>query len=198
MIEYLRLLWGYILADTMEVLPYVWPGLAAFAVSLIGVWILFHALIPGKERRGQAIAMSFLVGYSVVVLSIAFLSREAGSRTGVDWLPFSIMGISVRGDAWVCENVLFFIPYGFLLPLLSKRLRNILSVAGVGLLLSMVIEISQFLTKRGHIQTDDLITNVVGTVVGVLLFRGCRRIGAVCYAGVMGMGRKGRGHASGR
>ena len=49
-----------------------------------------------------------------MLLFITFLSREPGSRDGIDWMPFSTLGSGPRGDAFVLENVLLFVPFGVL------------------------------------------------------------------------------------
>jgi glycopeptide antibiotics resistance protein len=39
---------------------------------------------------------------------------------------------------------------------------------GAGFLFSMAIEVSQLLTKRGYFQTDDILTNVLGSIIGYI------------------------------
>lgn len=46
----------------------------------------------------------------------------------------------------------------------------------VGLLVSASTEIMQYIFSKGLFEIDDLFNNTIGTVVGVLLFKLCKRI----------------------
>ena len=72
-------------------------------------------------------------------------------------------------------NIGWFIPFGFLLPLLSKKNSLIFTVA-TGLLFSFFIEAVQFVFYKGVAELDDLILNVFGTVIGCLLHKMARKI----------------------
>ena len=62
-------------------------------------------------------------------------------------------------------NTLLFMPWGFFLPLLWRRFRRILPVAGMCLLLTCFIEGTQlFIGRTGDV--DDLILNLCGVILG--------------------------------
>ncbi|MBQ9031145.1 MAG: VanZ family protein [Parasporobacterium sp.] len=67
-------------------------------------------------------------------------------------------------------NILLFIPFGVLLPLIWRNLQKVWQVILTGFLLSVVVELSQLLNHRST-DIDDLILNVFGTFIGILLFR---------------------------
>jgi glycopeptide antibiotics resistance protein len=73
-------------------------------------------------------------------------------------------------------NVVAFMPMGFLLPLVFKRLsgffRAVLTTAGA----SLVIEIAQYVTGVGAADIDDIILNTLGGVLGFLIFLVCRSL----------------------
>lgn len=123
-----------------------------------------------KPSAPRAPVMAFCV-YMAVMLVITFWSRESGSRAGVmDLEPFSTWGINSRNNAFVIENVLLFIPYGFLfcwnLPRKGRVFRCVLS----GAALSLGIEIMQLATGRGYFQLDDIMTNALGAFIGAVVF----------------------------
>lgn len=64
----------------------------------------------------------------------------------------------------VIENLLIFVPFGIYLKMLNKGNKKIILY---GFLFSLVLEISQFIFKIGATDITDLITNTVGTVIGV-------------------------------
>ena len=68
-------------------------------------------------------------------------------------------------------NILLFVPLGFLCPLISKHYRSIKNTFFIGLGLSVAIEVVQLFTLYRATDIDDLITNVVGTLIGYFCFR---------------------------
>ena len=62
-------------------------------------------------------------------------------------------------------NVLAFMPFGFLLPLIWKNFRNAKKVVLMGFLMSLAIEICQLFNIRTT-DIDDLLMNTLGTLVG--------------------------------
>lgn len=66
-------------------------------------------------------------------------------------------------------NIILFMPLGFLLPFMSRRLRNPLAVVTAGFVFSACIEASQLLNLRAT-DIDDLIMNTAGTAAGFLIW----------------------------
>ena len=125
--------------------------------------------------------LSFGLGYCFVLAIITLLSREAGSRDGLDLLPFATLGRGAASDAYVVENVLLFIPFGFLLAYIFPGIKSGLKAAVIGLAVSLLIETTQYLTGCGYAQTDDLLTNMLGAWIGYLVYRGLKRLGDRLY-----------------
>lgn len=65
-------------------------------------------------------------------------------------------------------NVIMFIPFGFMVPLIWQKMRTLPYITVVGFLFSLLIELSQLLSRRGT-DVDDLIMNTLGAVIGYLL-----------------------------
>jgi glycopeptide antibiotics resistance protein len=68
-------------------------------------------------------------------------------------------------------NIFFFSPFGFLLPYLTGRFQSIPRIALCGLLLSVIIEASQFIFAVGETEADDLLLNTLGVVIGFVVYR---------------------------
>ncbi|MCM1120435.1 MAG: VanZ family protein [bacterium] len=160
----------YIISDMVATLSYLPYGIIAglFAVVILGG---FNA---GRRKRGKdtvsLTATTCLVMYVAVMLAITYFSRESGSRIGIDLELFSTWGINKRNNAYVVENVLLFIPYGFLLPWARVRQRRFLWNLLTGALTSTGIECMQLITGRGYFQIDDILTNILGTILGYLFY----------------------------
>jgi glycopeptide antibiotics resistance protein len=67
-------------------------------------------------------------------------------------------------------NILLFIPYGFLLPLIWPNINKLKYVLLSGVSFSLLIEISQSINNR-RTDIDDLLMNTLGALLGYLLFK---------------------------
>lgn len=126
--------------------------------------------------KSRLTAWTIFLSYILVIFHTVFLSRESGSREAVSLFPFETWGHTLYAHAYFIENIIMFIPFGILLPILFKRIRRVLNCVGLGFLNSCVIEIAQFVTRRGYLQLDDVITNTVGALIGWLIWRGAGKI----------------------
>jgi glycopeptide antibiotics resistance protein len=67
-------------------------------------------------------------------------------------------------------NMVGFIPFGFLLPLLLPWFRNIFKVLLSGFLLSLAFETAQLIFGLGVFDVDDLILNTCGSFAGYIFY----------------------------
>ena len=63
-----------------------------------------------------------------------------------------------------------FIPFGFFLPLVFRRCKNVFLTVLLGFEASLLAEILQLVTKVGSFDVDDLLLNTMGTLAGYLFF----------------------------
>ena len=73
-------------------------------------------------------------------------------------------------------NVIGFIPFGFILPVLSKELRKGGSVVFYGMAMSVIVEAMQLFGRVGSCDIDDVLLNTLGAFIGYLLFHVCNFI----------------------
>ena len=73
-------------------------------------------------------------------------------------------------------NVVCFMPLGFVLPILSNRKWGLIRITIISFLASLVIEITQLVTKLGSCDVDDIIMNTLGGFLGYILFVICSSI----------------------
>ena len=66
-------------------------------------------------------------------------------------------------------NVLIFMPFGFMEPLASNK-RSFWATLIDGCLVSLAVEIFQFITKVGRFDVDDLMLNTIGVALGYMCF----------------------------
>ena len=160
----LKYLWKDLL-DTVRYLPF------GLIVGLQFAIILYVYYAIRKKRPNGAGARVLYFIYVVIVLCITLFSRESGSRDGFDLELFSTWGINDRNNAYVVENILLFIPYGFVSAWAFRWMRKLFPCAVFGLGTSLLIECVQYVTKRGYFQIDDILTNLLGSIIGYFIFR---------------------------
>ncbi|MRT18404.1 VanZ family protein, partial [Vitellibacter sp. q18] len=68
-------------------------------------------------------------------------------------------------------NILLFVPLGFLCPLISKTFERLRNTFLIGFGLSLFIETIQLFTLHRATDIDDLLTNVIGTIIGYFCFK---------------------------
>ena len=91
------------------------------------------------------------------------------------WLVVQLVPLHVPPVSFVL-NIAMFVPFGLLVPLLWPRAGSIGRVAGLSLVASTVIELTQlalWLTLGNHrtVDVNDLIANTVGGVLGLIALR---------------------------
>lgn len=75
-------------------------------------------------------------------------------------------------------NVLIFLPFGMLVPFITKRFKKFWSVALLAFELSVLVELVQLVTKVGSCDVDDILLNTIGGMLGFVCYAiavRCRR-----------------------
>lgn len=181
-------LYNCIFNDIHDVLIYLKDGIRVgviYAVLLGVVSCLIYSIKAKKKRSEKSmskcrfiwhfIGSTLFVIYFFVLCNIVYFSREPGSRIGVDMRLFSTWGTTSQEHAYVIENVILFIPFGFLFPACLPKKISVLTVFA-GALCSVCIEYIQYRTGSGYCQIDDIVTNTLGALMGYIVFAICRAI----------------------
>ena len=109
----------------------------------------------GEKRQKVMIAL-----YIFFILWVTLFTREPRAARIVKGLFWEIeMGY------WnnIIQNILLFIPLGFLIG--GKR--GIIA----GVLLSIGIELTQYIAVLGYCELDDVLNNTIGAAIGALLYK---------------------------
>lgn len=67
-------------------------------------------------------------------------------------------------------NIICFVPFGFVLPIMSNKQRGIFKITVLTFLTSLLVELIQLLSKVGSCDVDDIILNTLGGFLGYVLF----------------------------
>lgn len=119
-----------------------------------------------------------LAEWMFLVLCAIVFFREASAERGYNLMPFwsywdygeHSYFMEMFGENIL--NVLLFMPIGFLAGcgLRGMTFKKVLLIGGG---LSVFIELLQFVFKKGFCETDDVIHNVLGCIIGYGLWRVC-------------------------
>ncbi len=149
----------------------------------IGVIVFLLSLFLDRDNaRGRywiAVWRGALAAYVFFILAITLLTRRSFGMMLIKPIPlWSWYHVIINVARWyyVKENILniiLFVPYGFLAGVLW-RIRAGRALL-IGVVSSFVIEILQLVTHRGYFEWDDMIHNMLGFLIGVLVINAVRR-----------------------
>ena len=163
----------------------IWAMTKSFVISLpISIFIGFISwLILSKlEKKNEVIrerkwAAVGLITYFMILIQMGLLSRPFGSTREIKWIPFNTPGGDYLIVLYSLANLVYFIPLGLLLAsVFKKTINNVFKAGLAALIVSLFIEIMQFLLACGTSEVEDLIMNVAGGIVGYLIYKGTIKI----------------------
>lgn len=121
----------------------------------------------------RRLSNSILIVYIFILLSITLFSRRSGYyRT--NFIPFRTYQKGLTDQ--IKYNILAFIPIG----VLPKRKWK-----WIGPALSVIIELIQLLFHKGQCDIDDLISNTIGVIIGILISFMVKQIARGSYKDIM-------------
>lgn len=132
------------------------------------------------KRNPAAYSTTIFVVYIICLLKITVVRNGIRYETlfsgTLNLLPFKNLA-ALYQNAGLFKfiylfggNIVWFIPFGFLLPFISKK-PNHSRIVMYGFALSLAIELAQFGFGTGISEVDDLILNTLGASIGYLLHR---------------------------
>ena len=139
-------------------------------IAMLALLIVWSVLGERFYKRMRLLGAIVAVVSVAVILYATLFSRSAKAR-GYDFIPFSSFQRAVETPEMyrsMLMNVFLFMPLGMALPFVfrgSTEKRILLTIAA-GFALSVTVEALQGLFSLGMAETDDVIINTLGTVVG--------------------------------
>ncbi len=135
-----------------------------------GTMLAARLLVVQKSRRkgllNEVLIFAFL-SFLVLVLFYTLYNRKIMNDPVLDLKWYGTWLEGPQGRAYVIENVLLFIPVGFLGGCFLHR-KEQWRVLLFGFLFSLAIEVLQLRWRLRLAELSDLIMNTVGTVIGCL------------------------------
>lgn len=145
--------------------------LVCLLLTIIVISIIIAFTIKKKLTPLQAFAGVIIFLYLTQVFATTVFTRDYTEQRFA-LTPFWSWRLAMQGDTGLKEeiilNFLMLIPVGIFLPILfSKRFKLRYGIL-LGIFISITIETCQFIWKCGLVETDDLIGNTCGCVIGCI------------------------------
>lgn len=152
-----------------------------FLLGIVPILFLLF-MIFGRDNRIPKVkttVLSLVMYYYLCVL----LTNIVGMPTLREFVRISQLGESIfnpninlipLSDGFSLSfilNIFLFIPMGFLCPFISKTFGTLRTTVLIGVVFSLLVEIIQMFTLYRATDINDLLTNVIGTMIGYLCFR---------------------------
>ncbi|MDR0943697.1 MAG: VanZ family protein [Ruminococcus sp.] len=140
-----------------------------------------------KNKKTKIFFTILFILYIVLLLGVVTLRfwnpdqllqmREAldNGTAAPNFKPFAtlinqIQNITTGYALWnIAANTICFIPFGFILPLVSLQKTGVIITTLWGMLFSVIIEFLQYAFNLGLFDVDDIILNTVGVLIGYIL-----------------------------
>lgn len=157
----------------------VGPALAAFAVVAVR---RRRADLPGWRGGPLALRVTTAV-YLAAVASLTLLPLwvyGGAYRNQTPWTSRFQLVPLVVADVSMVANLLMFVPFGFLLPLLSRRWTTLGRTVVAAALTSLAIEATQMLLyiafgNGRSVDINDVLANTTGGLLGYAVLQVARR-----------------------
>lgn len=141
--------------------------LAAIAAFIAYLCILVYLTVVQRLLRGTVTGL-FLENYT--------LDWNSYLTYSVNLIPFKTITEYLFNPpnaetalTNLAGNIIAFIPFGFLAPVVFKRVNNFKTMFVISAAVSALIEIIQMLLKVGSTDIDDTILNTLGGLIGFSL-----------------------------
>ena len=157
--------------------------LLSFLVLCVAI-VVVMLMTKGKKMM-RLVLGALLSEYYFLVVCSTVICRPCHHGKRIELMPFwNYPDIWYRVDypadlIEVLLNIALFIPIGLLLGGLGMKFKKAILI---GIVLSVIIELSQLVYVKGLCETNDVIHNTIGCVVGYLCFCVLLKIHQACVA----------------
>ena len=149
-----------------------------------------------KTARRIRIAGSLLfILYIFILVYVLFLSEKYGRAAGMGEMRYNLVptreirrfvrhaGILGKRAVFLnlAGNILLFVPFGAILPVLVRKTRSFLAILLLSAALSALVEFAQLMLRAGACDVDDVILNTLGGMLGWVIFAFCNEIRRKIY-----------------
>lgn len=128
----------------------------------------------------KAAVFFYLVYFGGFVYWFAVYSRIPESKVTLQLIPFATFAAYIDGIIsdtvsvtrllqYLAERIVLFLPYGFFIAMVCRKLHSLFRLFLV-LLLPVLVELLQYVLKYNSCNADDVIFSILGALIGMLIF----------------------------
>jgi glycopeptide antibiotics resistance protein len=174
--------WIYIFYyDKPMTVAFAWSGVF-FTYTVIRLFLpasdKYINFVEGYNSFLKTSVLAFFIFYICLLFyGFVIIRTNHGYSSEVNLVPLRSILSYLNGQISVYEsfmyfsgNLLIFAPFGFFIPFFLKNAKWYILLF-LPIILSSAIELSQHLLRNGSCDIDDVILNVIGFYLGVLLFK---------------------------
>lgn len=162
----------------MEVLPDVWPMLIIITVIISSLRITY--LITKHKKFQLHKELIYLISIIYILCLFHVVTFQDNNYGVSNFIPFKEIFRYEFGSAKfmknIVGNIMLFIPYGFIASYLLKN-KKFSVITILTIIASLTIETVQYYIGRVF-DIDDIILNLVGGIIGFLIYIGIDAIGS--------------------
>lgn len=157
-----------------------------FLIASIIIWVIYRTL-SYKRNEKINISREFIINlffiYFLIVIYLTFFKKgllfiDFRNEKNINIIPmletiymFKDTSIGIQNSLYnVFGNIILFIPFGFIVPLLYKYYNKLSCIVLYAVTASLTIETIQFFTNINVTDIDDVIFNTFGAILGFIFF----------------------------
>lgn len=126
-------------------------------------------VLYGKTFVRKLEQIFVLVLYLYIVIGITILFRSESGTREMSVELFRTFRNTFQARKQIYENIIMFVPYAILLYGLAKPFQKLWVALLIGMVSSLMIEVTQWITHTGYFELDDILTNTIGMLLGYVL-----------------------------
>ncbi|HAU84392.1 MAG TPA: hypothetical protein DCW90_02455 [Lachnospiraceae bacterium] len=142
-------------------------------------FLIYKCVLKGEKQisAGRVFSYIFFITYIFIVAAATIILRKNHNdvkRMSLQpFIQYRSAWFSCSMGEWrnIILNIIMFIPFGFMIPWLFAKLRSVWKVTVISFAISLLIESVQFFTRCGIFETDDLIHNTLGALIGSCIYQ---------------------------
>lgn len=142
----------------------------AFTVAMCFIAVLRKKINILKAIAIICLVICFCFLYATTLFTRQPLeSRQFRCLLAQDWKLFAA-GVQSERDQ-VTLNVILFLPFGILWDIIRENKSSLKECAVIGGIISLSVETMQYISVRGVFDIEDLLTNIIGMIIGTVIIK---------------------------
>ena len=139
-----------------------------------------------KGKKERIISITIFVICIIALGYFLFFAESMGRTTRGDEYHYNLQPLFEIKRIWrsshilgmkyvilnFAGNVIAFIPFGYLLPKMVKKKPRLFHTVLFSFEFSLLVELTQLISRTGSFDVDDLILNTFGGLIGYILYYG--------------------------